>query len=164
MIDEGRWRLERRGAFERVAREEGGPITDDKAIEIKISPALLESLIIRRMAVVCGEDVDIAPARELAAELRKIVNGYRTLHSASPPYSHDPRKFADVEAIEENDVSFAIVTTALGLWPEGAEAEQSCWSMEQFDRVDRADTLHERYLRLCDRINGSNFAPLSEGP
>jgi hypothetical protein len=142
------------------ADEDGRAMMTD--IELKIPLALTESLIIRRMAVVFGESVDTTSALELACELHAIIDGYRRLRSVEPPYVGSNRyELMDIAAIEEPDMVLTILNTALGWWPEdeAAAASQSEWIAGQFSQAD-ADDLYERYLRLCDRINGTDLASL----
>jgi hypothetical protein len=138
-------------------------------IKLEISTELLESWIIRRMAVVYGEGVDIAPARGLAEELITVLTGYLNLQTVRPPWrllkdfsSEEPapaEEKAKIEAITVPDLLFAVLRTALGWWPEdsNATADESCWILEQFDAVD-GDELYERYLRLSDKINHTKIA------
>jgi hypothetical protein len=128
-------------------------------LELKIPLALTESLIIRRMADVFGESVDEAQAGELARELHAIIEGYRLLKSVEPPYMGSNRyELMDIAAIEEPDMVLSILTTALGWWPKD-EGMHGYWIWEKFDNAD-ADDLYARYLRLCDRINGTDNASL----
>jgi len=132
---------------------------------IKIPLALTEALIVRRMASVFGEGQTHGQAGELAHELHVIIDGYRRLRSVEPPYMGSNRyELMDIAAIEEPDTVLAILNTALGLWPQDhdASAGQGVWIFHQFDHAD-ADALYERYLRLCDRINGTDEASLFRG-
>jgi hypothetical protein len=126
-------------------------------ITLKIPLELTKSLIIRRLAIVYGNDVDISCARELAEELHAIVGAYLNLHSVRPPDGYPEPD----EEFTKADMLFAILRTALDWWPkEGdATAHESVWIMDQFKRVD-GDELYERYLRLSDRINNTDFANL----
>jgi hypothetical protein len=125
-------------------------------IELKISLELTEALIARRMADVFGEEAQaLDQAAELARELHAIINAYRALRSVEPPYMGSNRfELMDIERIEEPDMVFAILNTALGWWPKD-EASQGLWIWEQFDKAD-ADELWRRWARLCDRINGAD--------
>jgi hypothetical protein len=62
-------------------------------------------------------------------------------------------------ASEETDVVETILRTAVDVWPldEGAGAAESVWLYERLEAVD-GDELYDRYLRLCDKINGTNIA------
>jgi hypothetical protein len=129
---------------------------------IKIPLALTEALIVRRMASVFGEGQTYSQAGELAHELHAIIDGYRRLKSVEPPYMGSNRyELMDIAAIEEPDIALAILNTALGLWPED-EGMQGYWVWERFNDAD-ADDLCECYLRLCDRINGTDEASLLRG-
>jgi hypothetical protein len=123
-------------------------------IVLKIPVELTESWIIRRMAIVYGDDVDISPARGLAEELHAIAAAYENLHSVRPPDDDTlPEDFVKADAL------FAILRTTFDWWPKDgdATADESVWIMEQFDRVD-GDELYERYLRLSDTINNTDIA------
>jgi hypothetical protein len=127
-------------------------------IELKISVELLESWIIRRLAIVYGEDVDISPARGLAEELHAIVAAYLSLYLVrAPDRSPEPN-----EEFTKVDMLFAILRTALGWWPADGdvEADESVWIMEQFDRAD-GDELYQRYVRVSDKINNTDIASLA---
>ena len=65
-------------------------------------------------------------------------------------------------ASEETDVIETILRTAVDVWPrdEGAVGSESVWLAERFMAVD-GDELYDRYLRLFDKINGTNFADLA---
>jgi hypothetical protein len=100
-----------------------------------------------------GKVDDEAKAQALAEELHRIVHGYLNLLSVRPPDRYPlPDKFTKADMID------TILRTAIGMWSadEGAE---SVWIYEQFSRVD-GDELYERYLRICDAINGTDIANL----
>jgi hypothetical protein len=54
-----------------------------------------------------------------------------------------------------------ILQTAVDVWPsdKDAAAGESMWLAERFMAVD-GDELYERYLRLFDKINGTDLAYL----
>jgi hypothetical protein len=94
-------------------------------------------------------------ARQMAIELHGIIAAYRQLFAVRPPYE----SFVEHE---ETDVVETILRTAVDLWPlDGDEiAYESVWLFERFSAVD-GDELYERYLRVFDKINGTNFADLA---
>jgi hypothetical protein len=130
-----------------------------KKIAIEITSEFLESLIIRRLAIVFGEGADIlASARTMAEELRAILTGYLDLYSVRPP-----DRYPEPDGFTNADFLFAVLRTTLGWWPgdDDAGSEESVWIMEQFGRVD-GDELYERWLELADQINGTNIADIVE--
>jgi hypothetical protein len=118
-------------------------------IELKI-PVELTAMRIQGRA-----SVSAATAHQLAIELHAIVAAYRQLFAVRPP----GRCFVDNE---ETDVVETILRTAVDLWPRDGDevAYESVWLIERFSAVD-GDELYERYLRLFDRINGTDFADLA---
>ena len=90
----------------------------------------------------------------MAIELHGIVTDYRQLFALRPPSDH-------YGLSEETDVIETILRTAVDVWPsdEDAVAAESIWLFERFDAVD-GDELYERYLRLSDKINGTDLAEL----
>ena len=132
-------------------------------LELKIPIELTAALIIRRTAIVFSEPVDQALAVKLATELHAIIDGYRLLRSVQPPYM-GPNKYElkDIDQIEEPAMVLTILITALGWEPndDNAAANQSVWIFEQFNIAD-ADHLYERYLRLYDRINGTDLSSIA---
>ena len=93
-------------------------------------------------------------ANQLAIELHAIVADYRQLFALRPPCEH-------YEPCEEADMVETILRTAIDIWPsdKDAAAHESIWLFERFDAVD-GDELYERFLRLCDKINGTDLADL----
>jgi hypothetical protein len=91
----------------------------------------------------------------MAVELHSIVADYRQLFASRPTCG----VYVD---FEETDVVETILRTAVDVWPFDGEvcARESVWLYERFSAVD-GDELYERYLRLFDRINGTNFADLA---
>ena len=83
-----------------------------------------------------------------------IVAAYRQLFAVRPCGC-----FVDNE---ETDVIETVLRTAVDVWPlDGDEvAYESVWLFERFSAVD-GDELYERYLRLFDRMNGTDFADVA---
>ena len=124
-------------------RIEAGRATD---IDLRITVEFTATMIIR-----CSVIKDEATARALALELHEIIGLFRGFYSARPPYEHELlEKMPDLEEIEETDLVLAIWRTAFDI-SAFLEGE---WLYDQFERVG-ADELYERYLRLCDKINGT---------
>jgi hypothetical protein len=117
-------------------------------IELRI-PVELTALRIEGHSHISAE-----AANQLAIELHAIVADYRQLFALRPPCDH-------YEPCEEIDVVETILRTAVDIWPsdEDEVAGESMWLFERFDAVD-GDELYERYLRLCDKINGTDLADL----
>jgi hypothetical protein len=100
-----------------------------------------------------GKVDDEAEAQALADELRSIVHDYLDLLSVRPPDHYPlPDEFTKADMID------TILRTAVGMW-SAAEGDESVWIYDQFSRVD-GDELCERYLRICDAINGTDTANL----
>jgi hypothetical protein len=117
-------------------------------IELRI-PVELTALRIEGHSQISAET-----ANQLAIELHAIVADYRQLFALRPPCEH-------YEPCEEADMVETILRTAIDIWPsdEDAAAHESIWLFERFDAVD-GDELYERFLRLCDKINGTDLADL----
>jgi hypothetical protein len=118
-------------------------------IDLRIPTGLTASRV-KGMAL-CSEEA----AHEMAAELHSIVADYRQLYALRPPGAvHGPH--------EETDVVETILRTAVDVWPCDGDVcgRESVWLYERFSAVD-GDELYERYLRLFDRINGTDFADLA---
>jgi hypothetical protein len=139
-------------------------------ITLKITTELLETLIIRRMAVVYGNDVDIAPARRLAQEYVAIADAWLALYAVRPPGPKPyplPDEFVRDDPLPDefvrDDFMFTLLTATLGWWPDDDSAsEHSVWLYVQFDRVD-GDELYLRWLKLSDEINDSDIASIAAG-
>jgi hypothetical protein len=118
-------------------------------IELRI-PVELTAMRIQGRASISAE-----AAHQLAIELRSIVAAYRQLFTLRPPCGNYVEN-------EETDVVETILRTAVDLWPlDGDEiAHESVWLFERFSAVN-GDELYERYLRLFDKVNGTNYADLS---
>jgi hypothetical protein len=117
-------------------------------IDLKI-PVELTALRIEGHSQISAE-----AANQLAIELHGIVAAYRQLFALRPPCDY----YAE---FEETDVVETILRTAVDVWPsdEDAAADESMWLFERFSAVD-GDELYERYLRLSDKINGTDLADL----
>jgi hypothetical protein len=117
-------------------------------IELKIPVELTVSRIQRRASISADA------AHQMATELHEIAAGYRQLFALRPPCD------AYAES-EETDVVETILRTAVDVWPldKDAAASESMWPAERFSAVD-GDELYERYLRLFDKINGTDLADL----
>jgi len=117
-------------------------------IEIRV-PVELTAARIQGRASVSQE-----AALEMAMELHSIVGGYRQLFALRPPgdcYAEN----------EETDVVETILRTAVDIWPSDKDsvAAESMWLAERFSAVDGHE-LYERYLKLFDKINGTDIADL----
>jgi hypothetical protein len=118
-------------------------------IELKISIELTASRIQERARI------SAEAAHQMAIELHGIVVAYRQLFAVRPP------PYDDYAESEETDVIETILRTAVDVWPsdEDAAASESVWLYDALSHVD-GDELHDRYLRLCDQINGTDLADL----
>lgn len=117
-------------------------------IELRIPVELTASRIERRASI------SAEAAHQMAIELHGIVADYRQLFALRPP--------CDLYApFEETDVVETILRTAVDVWPSDGDevAAESIWLAERFMAVD-GDELYERYLRLFDKINGTDLADL----
>jgi hypothetical protein len=119
-------------------------------IELSI-PAELTAAQIRRG----NPSIDEETAQKLAAELHDIVARIKKGFALQPP---------DLP-IEESDAIQTLLRTAVGIWPkdEDAAANESVWAMEQITRAGQltgADDLYKSYLRVCDKVDGTDFASL----
>ena len=60
------------------------------------------------------------------------------------------------------DLVDAVRRTVLDFWPRNQDAvgDESVWLMDELTRIDMSmeSPLYDRYLRLCDRIQATNFA------
>jgi hypothetical protein len=117
-------------------------------IELKI-PVELTAWRIEGHARITAE-----AARQMAVELHAIIAAYKQLFVLRPPCEH-------YTEFEETDVVETILRTAINVWPSDGDevAAESIWLFERFDAVD-GDELYERYLRLSDKINGTDWADL----
>jgi hypothetical protein len=115
-------------------------------IELKI-PVELTTSRIQGHARISAE-----AAHQLAIELHEIVAAYRQLFAVRPPCGY----FVDNE---ETDVVETILRTAVDVLPRDGDVRmrESAWLYERFSAAG-GDELYERYLRLFDRINGTDLA------
>jgi len=112
-------------------------------------PVELTAARIQRRASISAE-----AAHWLAIELHDIVAAYRQLFSVRPPCDG----YAETE---ETDVVETMLRTAGDVWPSDQDAAEieGIWLSEKFDAVD-GDEPYVRYLRVVDKINGTDFAQL----
>jgi hypothetical protein len=119
--------------------------------DIKLTiPIGLTASRMKGMAL-CSEEA----AHEMAAELHSIAADYRQLYALRPPCE----RFGE---FEETDVVETILRTAVDVLPRDGDvrAREDVWLYERFLAVD-GDELYDRYLRLVDKINGTNSADLT---
>jgi hypothetical protein len=117
-------------------------------IELRIPVELTASRIERRASI------SAEAANQLAIELHAIVADYGQLFALRPPCDH-------YAPSEETDVVETILRTAVDVWPsdKDAVAIESMWLAACFSTIDGYE-LYERFLRLCDKINGTDLADL----
>jgi hypothetical protein len=123
-------------------------------IEIRIPLALTTAQVIRASPTKINE----AEARELAQELHAVIEAVRVGYPAHHIPGAGPIDFVLADLLD------AVRRTALGFWPwdrDRAVGEESCFLMERLTDIDQG-FLYDRYLVLCDHINGTNFARESE--
>jgi hypothetical protein len=119
--------------------------------DIKLTiPTGLTAAQVKSMALISEQ-----AAYEIAVELHSVVADYRALFALRP-------RCGVYGEFEETDVVATILRTAVNVWPLDADVcgKESVWLFERFSAVD-GDELYERYLRLFDRINGTDFADLA---
>jgi hypothetical protein len=153
-------------------------MTKSQFITLTFPIEFVQSLVIRRTTIVYGEGGAFgdAEALECAHELAAILGDYRNLLSVSPPkrlmaplpddggledWKEAPAaEQAVFDKINGPDALFAILRTTLGFnSPDAKQAgDEGYWLWEQIDYVDDYGGLWLRYLRLCDRINGTHDA------
>jgi hypothetical protein len=111
-------------------------------------PADLTTAQIRRVNPSINEET----AQELAAELHDIVACVQRYFAAPPCNWPFPA------ALVESDVIQTVLRTAVDFWPsdQSAAAGESVWVMEMLDSAG-GDELYLRYLRLYDRVNGTDL-------
>jgi hypothetical protein len=110
------------------------------------SSADLTAARIRRV----NRSVNKETARELAAELHDIIARVKSFYSQ--PCGGPTADF------EESDVIQTLLRTAVNFWPsdDAAAASESIWLMERLTFVGGHE-LYLRYMRLSDRINGTDL-------
>jgi hypothetical protein len=125
-------------------------------ITITIPLPLTASQIIRGSPAAISE----SEALELARELHDLIAEVQVRYVGRPLREG---KLSDREAaFGLADLVDAMRRTVLGFWPSDPDAagNESCWLMEELTDID--DALYDRYLRLHDRTQSTNFAePLS---
>ena len=136
-------------------------------ITITIPLGLTVSQIARANPTI-GDD----EARELAQEVHSIIDMVQAAYAAHLP---DKAKltarlpsaarclpYETALAYELGDVIDSIRNTIVGHWPtdHSEEAELSCWIAERLTDLDSSDILYVRYLRVHDRVQGTNFASI----
>jgi hypothetical protein len=132
--------------------------TDDNlgAITIAIPIALTASQIIRASPAAISE----SEARQLALELHDLIAEVQARYGEGK-LSDDEAAFGLADLVD------AVRRTVLGFWPsDGAAAgSESCWLMEQLTDIGdaRNTLLYDRYLRLHDRIQGTDFVTIANG-
>ena len=109
-------------------------------------------------------------ACELAQELHSIIAAVQAAYAARPP---DKAKlvarlpgavrrlpYEVAVAYELGDVLDSVRNTVFGHWPADPieECELSCCLAGWLDDLEDGDNLYARYLRLSDRVQGTNFA------
>jgi hypothetical protein len=123
-------------------------------ITITIPLTLTSSQIIRASPAAISE----SEALELAHELHDLVAEVQARYVRHP--LREGKLSDDEAAFELADLVDAVRRTVLGFWPsnEDAVGSESSWLMEELTRID--DALFDRYLRLHDRTQSTNFAEL----
>ena len=115
-------------------------------IELSI-PADLTAAQIRR----ANPEINEETAQELAGELHDMVG---CIQRSCAARSCEESSIA----FEEIDVIETLLRTAVGIWPSdsGAVANESIWMMEML-RLAGGHELYLRYMRLSDRVNGTDL-------
>jgi hypothetical protein len=124
-------------------------------IDLNLTVEFTATMIIR-----CNVIKDEPKARALALELHEIIELFRRFYSVRPPYEGELLKeLSDLEEIEGTDLVLMIWRTAFDIYPktESMALLEGEWLDYQFGRIG-ADELYERYMRLCDKINGTKYA------
>jgi hypothetical protein len=136
---------------------------NDRSINIKITPELLEALVFRRLGIVYGDRADLKSAPGLAEELFRILEGFQNLRSVEPPkrppIGVTAEDAAGIERIELPDMQLAILKTILG-WESkdvDANANEGLWLQGQFSMVD-GNEIYERFLKLYDAVNDTDIS------
>jgi hypothetical protein len=102
--------------------------------------------------------VSEAEARKLAPELITIVEAYRALRAVQPECKRNKYPaLQHIADIEEADVVFSIIRTALGMQLQGGNPDEGPWLYGQFSSVD-GEELYDRFIQLCDQIDGTDLA------
>ena len=125
------------------------------AIELIIPLELTTELIIRS-----AENIDKSDAHALAVELHDIIARVQQFYADRPRILTDGRP-----QFEAAHLVWTILRCVLNFWPEDESraAGDAVW----IALIEPMGDLYDRYLRLCDRIDGSNVAEMidhSEDP
>ena len=111
-------------------------------------------------------------ARELALEVHSIIDMVQAAYAAHPPDKATLTArlpgaarclpYETAVAYELGDVINSIRNTIFGFWPTDSneEAELSCWIAKWLTELDASDILYVRYLRVYDRVQGTDFASI----
>jgi hypothetical protein len=132
-------------------------------LTFNIQATLTASQIIRN----CPSAIDESEAAKLAQEAHAIIAEVRARYVRHPLVlltDDDGRALArrmpsdDECAYTLADLVDAVRRTILGFWSANQDAAvaEPDWVEEQLTWID--DALYARYLRLCDRIQGTNYA------
>ena len=123
-----------------------------KSMEVEEMPNVVLSASVDLMAARIrrvNRSINKETAGELAAEVHDIIACVQRFYSAGLRRgSH---------ADEEIDVVQTLLRTVVDIWPsdKGDAANESVWLMDRLTDID--DELYLRYMRLCDRVNGTDF-------
>jgi hypothetical protein len=123
-------------------------------ITITIPLTLTASQIIRGSPAAISE----SEALELARELHDLIAEVQARYVRRP--LREGKLSDDEAAFELADLVDAVRRTVLGFWPPNQDAvgHESVWLADELTRID--DALYDRYLRLHDRTQSTNFAEL----
>ena len=135
-------------------------------LTLTIPITLTASQIIRN----CPSTIDESEAAKLAHEAHAIIAEVQARYVRPRMLERLPfdgesdfepvgREVSDDEcAFMLADLVDAVRRTVLGFWSanQNAAVAESDWMEEQLTRID--DALYARYLRLCDRIQATNYA------
>jgi hypothetical protein len=110
------------------------------------APVDLMAARIRRV----NRSINKETAGELAAEVYDIIACVQRSYSAGL------RRGSPDD--EDSDVVQTFLRTVVDIWPcdKGDAANESVWLMERLTDIDHE--LYLRYMRLCDRVNGTDFS------
>ena len=124
-------------------------------ITITIPLALTVSQIIR-----VNPAISESEALELARVLHDLIGEVQARYVRRP--LREGKLSDDRAAYELADLVDAVRRTVLDFWPRNQDAvgDESVWLMDELTRIDMSmeSPLYDRYLRLCDRIQATNFA------
>ena len=109
-------------------------------------------------------------ARELAQEMHDLIAAVQAAYAAHPPDKAALTKRLPAEdrrlpyeiavAFELGDIIDSMRDTIFGHWPDDSSEAcgLSCGIMARLADLDDGDNLYCRYLRLSDRVQGTDFA------